>query len=213
MVEGKQERESTVIEQPIQSPLVPRSEAILLLGVSDSTERRLRAEDPDWVPHIRIGRKVYYRREDLMQWLNQRHSAPKHYRPAPDQAALDRHIERAQRFFGIRKGFRIAQDYLWDRSQEVSGWGSRRKIFRAASQELDDLIADQAKILGIKEEEGTRSPAFWETFGDGVLHGLQMVIKHLDDISPDYPHRHRRLLSKLRTDLVEMKQRVLEEGR
>jgi hypothetical protein len=57
------------------SELVPRTILLDEFGISDSCERRRRKEGADWPPHLLIGRKVYYRRESLSDWLRQRESA------------------------------------------------------------------------------------------------------------------------------------------
>jgi hypothetical protein len=54
--------------------LVPRALLIDEFRISDSCERRRRKEGVDWPPHVLIGRKVYYRRESLCDWLLQRES-------------------------------------------------------------------------------------------------------------------------------------------
>jgi len=40
-----------------------------LTHLSPSGERRHRREQPDWPPHVGIGRKIFYRRAGVMQWL------------------------------------------------------------------------------------------------------------------------------------------------
>jgi hypothetical protein len=59
------------------SELVPRTILLDEFNISDSCERRQRKEGADWPPHLLIGRKVYYRRESLSDWLRQRESVPK----------------------------------------------------------------------------------------------------------------------------------------
>ena len=54
--------------------LIPIRTSTNLPG-TDSCERRRRKEGADWPPHLLIGRKVYYRREILSDWLRQRESA------------------------------------------------------------------------------------------------------------------------------------------
>lgn len=49
--------------------LLSRSELIKALGISDSSERRRRRNDPMWVPHLVIGTKVYYRPQSVEHWL------------------------------------------------------------------------------------------------------------------------------------------------
>jgi hypothetical protein len=55
--------------------LVPRTGLLDEFQISDSAERRLRKEGTDWPPHLLIGRKVYYRRETVADWLRSRESA------------------------------------------------------------------------------------------------------------------------------------------
>jgi hypothetical protein len=57
------------------SELVPRTILIDEFGISDSCERRRRKEGADWPPHLLIGKKVYYRRESLDDWLRHREAA------------------------------------------------------------------------------------------------------------------------------------------
>jgi hypothetical protein len=59
------------------SDLIPRTKLLDEFGISDSCERRRRKEGADWPPHLLIGRKVYYRRESLSDWLRRRESVPK----------------------------------------------------------------------------------------------------------------------------------------
>jgi hypothetical protein len=40
-----------------------------LTHLSPSGERRHRREQTDWPPHVEIGRKIFYRRAGVMQWL------------------------------------------------------------------------------------------------------------------------------------------------
>jgi hypothetical protein len=67
------------------SELVPRTMLLDEFGISDSSERRLRREGADWPPHLLIGRKVYYRRESLSDWLHRRESTTR-----PAQRSSDR---------------------------------------------------------------------------------------------------------------------------
>jgi hypothetical protein len=68
------------------SELVTRTILIDEFGISDSCERRRRKQGTDWPPHLLIGRKVYYRRESLSDWLRQRESAPQAVRDRTDEA-------------------------------------------------------------------------------------------------------------------------------
>jgi predicted DNA-binding transcriptional regulator AlpA len=42
---------------------------LALSHMSRSAERRHRRETEDWPPHIEIGRRVFYRRAAVMEWL------------------------------------------------------------------------------------------------------------------------------------------------
>ena len=52
--------------------LMSRAQILDHLGISDSSERRRRKNDPSWLPHICLGSKVYYRRSSIEAWLDQR---------------------------------------------------------------------------------------------------------------------------------------------
>lgn len=41
-----------------------------VLNLSVSGERRLRNEEPDWPPHLMVGRKVFYSREGVRNFLD-----------------------------------------------------------------------------------------------------------------------------------------------
>lgn len=55
-------------------PLMTRNELLAEYGFADSSERRARAQG-QFIPHVRIGRKVFYRREAVEAWLVQRECA------------------------------------------------------------------------------------------------------------------------------------------
>ena len=40
-----------------------------LAHLSPSAERKHRREQKDWAPHLVIGRKIFYRRAAVMEWL------------------------------------------------------------------------------------------------------------------------------------------------
>ncbi len=40
-----------------------------LMHLSPSSERRMRTSEEDWAPHLVVGRKVFYRRSAVMEWL------------------------------------------------------------------------------------------------------------------------------------------------
>jgi predicted DNA-binding transcriptional regulator AlpA len=44
-------------------------------GISDSSERRRRKCDENWPAHVRIGRKVYYRRSAIEDWLRRQEAS------------------------------------------------------------------------------------------------------------------------------------------
>ena len=50
-------------------PLIPRTQLLQELGISDSSERRLRQRSQDWPPHLTIGNRVYYRRCQIESWI------------------------------------------------------------------------------------------------------------------------------------------------
>lgn len=47
-------------------------EFLALTHLSRSNERKHRTSDDDWPPHVRIGRKVLYRRSTVEEWLSER---------------------------------------------------------------------------------------------------------------------------------------------
>lgn len=51
--------------------LLTRNELCAEYGFAESTERRARTQGR-FIPHLRIGRKVYYRREAVEAWLVRR---------------------------------------------------------------------------------------------------------------------------------------------
>ena len=57
------------------SELMTRRQFLKELELSDSTERRGRTGGGEWPPHLLIGKKVYYRRESLDDWLRHREAA------------------------------------------------------------------------------------------------------------------------------------------
>ena len=42
-----------------------------MLGISDNNERRRRKLSQDWPPHLRIGKKVYYRKSVVENYLRE----------------------------------------------------------------------------------------------------------------------------------------------
>ncbi len=81
---GRQGRRKVTMTDTV-SELVTRRQFLKELGISDSSERRRRKEGADWPPHLLIGRKVYYRRESLSDWLHQRESATQSVQRGPDR--------------------------------------------------------------------------------------------------------------------------------
>lgn len=61
-----------------------------LLHLSPSGERRMRAEQQDWPPHMMVGRKVFYFRDGVKSFLVRRLGVPVGRRPAVGAAAGDR---------------------------------------------------------------------------------------------------------------------------
>lgn len=57
--------------------ITPRKQICDELGISLSTERKMRQEEPDWPPHLLIGRKIFYRRESVRQWVARREAGAK----------------------------------------------------------------------------------------------------------------------------------------
>ena len=49
--------------------LIPRKRLLDELGISDSSERRGRTGNRDWPPHLSIGKKIFYRRASVDDWL------------------------------------------------------------------------------------------------------------------------------------------------
>lgn len=49
--------------------LMGLSEFQALTHLSPTCERRHRCEHDDWPPHVEIGRKIFYRRAGVMNWL------------------------------------------------------------------------------------------------------------------------------------------------
>jgi len=73
--------------------LIPRAQLLDELCISDSSERRRRKAGRDWPAHITIGKKVYYRRSRVDEWIAQREAcadiaAPNF--PQEVEQALDR---------------------------------------------------------------------------------------------------------------------------
>jgi hypothetical protein len=57
------------------SELLSRSDLLKHFDISDSSERRHRQADPTWPPHVCIGKKVFYRRSSINDWLDQREAS------------------------------------------------------------------------------------------------------------------------------------------
>ncbi len=55
----------------IARELMSRQHFLEMLGISDSNERRRRKTSPAWPPHLRIGKKVYYRKSAVETYLRQ----------------------------------------------------------------------------------------------------------------------------------------------
>jgi hypothetical protein len=74
--------------------LIPRAQLLQELSISDSSERRRRKAGGDnWPPHITIGKKVYYRRCRVDEWIARREAradVANHDLPQEVEQALDR---------------------------------------------------------------------------------------------------------------------------
>lgn len=57
------------MDQATKDLLMGLAEFRALVRLSPSGERRNRHEQVDWPPHVEIGRKIFYRRAGVMQWL------------------------------------------------------------------------------------------------------------------------------------------------
>jgi len=57
------------MDQVRDDVLMGLAEFRTLTHLSPSGERRHRREQADWPPHVEIGRKIFYRRAGVMQWL------------------------------------------------------------------------------------------------------------------------------------------------
>jgi|GEM_PF-4071515 len=57
------------MDQPTDHVLMGLSEFRALVRLSPSCERKHRREQQDWPPNLEIGRKVFYRRAAVMEWL------------------------------------------------------------------------------------------------------------------------------------------------
>jgi hypothetical protein len=53
------------------SELVPRRQVLKELRISDSSERRERTGGGEWPPHLRIGSKIFYRRQAIDDFIRQ----------------------------------------------------------------------------------------------------------------------------------------------
>jgi hypothetical protein len=71
---GRQGRRKVTMKDTA-SELITRGQLLKELGISDSSERRGRTGGGEWPPHLLIGKKVYYRRESLDDWLRHREAA------------------------------------------------------------------------------------------------------------------------------------------
>lgn len=55
--------------------LIPRSQVIQQMGISDSTERRMRSGGQSWPAHVRVGHRVLYRQSAITEWVAAQESA------------------------------------------------------------------------------------------------------------------------------------------
>ena len=49
--------------------LLTRAQVIRRMGISDSTERRMRRSGHSWPAHIRLGHRVLYRESAVSEWV------------------------------------------------------------------------------------------------------------------------------------------------
>ena len=49
--------------------LISRSQVIRRMGISDSTERRMRNGGQSWPAHVRVGHRVLYRESAVSEWV------------------------------------------------------------------------------------------------------------------------------------------------
>ena len=62
------------MDQAGTNVLMGLAEFRALTCLSPSGERRQRRGKADWPPHIKIGRKIFYRRAGVMDWLERQES-------------------------------------------------------------------------------------------------------------------------------------------
>ena len=60
------------MDQAKEDMLMDLAEFRALTHLSPSCERRHRRGQHDWPPHLEIGRKIFYRRASVVQWLEHR---------------------------------------------------------------------------------------------------------------------------------------------
>jgi predicted DNA-binding transcriptional regulator AlpA len=49
--------------------LISREQVIRRMGISDSTERRMRNGGQSWPAHVRVGHRVLYRESAVSEWV------------------------------------------------------------------------------------------------------------------------------------------------
>lgn len=64
--------------------LLSRAQVIQRMGISDSTERRMRKGAHSWPAHVRLGDRVLYRESAVSEWVADQESSPS----PPTQPAL-----------------------------------------------------------------------------------------------------------------------------
>lgn len=106
--------------------LIPRAQFLEELCISDSSERRRRKAGGDWPAHITIGKKVYYRRCRVDEWIARREACANvtaHDFPQEVEQALDRRAaELAAAAPALTPQRKIALRSVFSRA---SGGGSR----------------------------------------------------------------------------------------
>lgn len=56
--------------------LLSRAQVIQRMGISDSTERRMRKGGHSWPAHVRVGDRVLYRESAVSEWVAAQEFSP-----------------------------------------------------------------------------------------------------------------------------------------
>jgi hypothetical protein len=101
---------------------IPRAQLLAELCISDSSERRRRREGGDWPAHITIGKKIYYRRSRVDEWIARREAGADFAAqifPQEVEQALDRRAaELAAAAPGLTPQMKIALRSVFSRPAE-----------------------------------------------------------------------------------------------